>query len=59
MILNRARTLRILALVLGLGLAAMNLSCDASVGVGISYPIGSSWSGGPYGSASVGVPIGH
>ncbi len=57
--MNRMRVLRSLALALGLTLAAAILSCNASVGVGISYPVGSSWSGGPYGSASIGAPVGH
>ena len=47
---------RMRALVVGLLLAAAGLSCNASVGVGISVPIGGAW-GGPYGSVSVAVPI--
>ena len=51
----------LLALAVAILLGAANLSCNASVGVGFSVPIGGGWGGGPYGSVGVGfsVPIGH
>ena len=56
---SAARTLVALAVALLLG--AANLSCNATVGVGFSVPVGGGWGYGPYGSVGVGfsVPIGH
>jgi hypothetical protein len=57
--MNRNRTLRILALGFLLGLAAISLSCNATVGVGVSAPIGGGWGAGQVGSVGVTVPIGR
>jgi predicted small secreted protein len=55
------RTARLLALVVIAALAAANLSCNATVGVGFGVPIGSAWGGPGFGTVGVGVsvPIGH
>jgi len=55
--MTRKRTSHLLVLGFALLLAALNLSCNASVGVGFSVPIG----GAGYGSVGVGfsVPIGR
>jgi hypothetical protein len=54
--MSRRRTSRALVagLVMALGLA--NTACRASVGVGVSFPIGGGWRG-PYGGVSMGVGI--
>jgi predicted small secreted protein len=57
--MKRSSLVKLLAVALLLG--AANLSCNATVGVGFSVPVGGGWGGGPYGSVGVGfsVPIGH
>jgi hypothetical protein len=60
--LRKRGAVRILgALALAAALGAVNLSCNATVGVGFSVPVGGGWGGGPYGGVGVGfsVPIGH
>ena len=58
---RRAFSRTLFALVVVLLLGAANLTCNATVGVGFSVPVGGGWGSGPYGSVGVGfsVPIGH
>jgi len=56
---TRAGTFRLLFLGLVFALAASNLTCTASIGVGISVPVGGAWGGPGYGTVGVAVPIGR
>lgn len=58
---TRARTSKLLLLVGLAALAATNLTCTGSVGVGISVPVGSAWGGPGFGTVGFGVsvPIGR
>ena len=54
--MSRKRTRRALVAGLLLALGLANAGCRASVGVGVSFPIGGGWRG-PYGGVSMGVGI--
>ena len=58
---TRPRASRLLFLLLIVALAATNLTCTGSVGVGISAPVGSAWGGPGFGTVGFGVsvPIGR
>ena len=55
------RLARVLFVVVVAAIAAANLSCNASIGVGFSVPVGSAWGGPGFGTVGFGVsvPIGH
>lgn len=57
--MSRRRTLPLLAVGFVLILAALNLSCQGYMSVGVGVPIGGAYGGYGYGTVGVTVPIGR